>query len=58
MIHTLLGIAVVVFIVWLVLTLIGAVAGGLIHLLWIVILVCLGIWLFNVLTGSRRGRAL
>lgn len=58
MIHTLLGIAVVVFLVWLVLTLVGAVAGGLVHLLWIVIVVCLAIWVFQMLTGSRRGRAL
>jgi hypothetical protein len=58
MIHTLLGIAVVVFLIWLVLTLVGAVAGGLIHLLWIVIIVCLAIWLFRMLTGSRRGSAL
>jgi hypothetical protein len=57
-IHTLLGIAVVVFIVWLILTLIGAVGGGLVHLLWIVILVCLAIWALQYLTGSRRGRTL
>jgi hypothetical protein len=41
MIHTLLVIAAIVFVVWLVLTLAGAVAGGLAHLLWIVILVAL-----------------
>lgn len=58
MIHTLLGIAVVVFVIWLILTILGAVAGGLVHLLWIVILVCLAVWAFRYLTGSRRGRAL
>ncbi len=58
MIHLLLGIAVAVFIVWLVLTLLGAVAGGLIHLLWIVIVVALAIWLFQFLVGSRRSRTL
>jgi hypothetical protein len=57
-IHTLLAIAVAVFVVWLVLTVLGAVAGGLIHLLWIVILVCLAVWAFRVLTGGTRGRAL
>ncbi|HEY7779169.1 MAG TPA: hypothetical protein VIC85_03050 [Ktedonobacterales bacterium] len=58
MIHTLLGIAVVVFVIWLILTILGAVAGGLVHLLWIVILVCLAVWAFRFLTGSNRGRAL
>ncbi len=54
MVHTLLVIAVAVFIIWLVLNLIGAVAGGLVHLLWIVIIVCLAVWAFRYLTGSRR----
>lgn len=55
MLNLLLVIAAVVFIIWLVFTLIGAVGGGLIHLLWIVILVCLAIWAFRYLTGARRG---
>lgn len=55
MIHTLLGIAVAIFIAWLVLTLIGAVAGGLIYLLWIAIIVCLAIWLVGLLRRPRRG---
>jgi hypothetical protein len=49
---------VVLFVIWLILTLVGAVAGGLVHLLWIVILVCLAVWAFQFLTGRGRGRAL
>lgn len=57
MVPLLLGIALVVFVIWLVMTLVGAIIGGLIHLLWIVILICVAIWLFQRVTGSgRRGR--
>jgi hypothetical protein len=45
--RTLLGIAVVVFAIWLILTLVGAVLGGLIHLLWIVILIALVLWIWQ-----------
>lgn len=58
MIPLLLGIALVVFVIWLALTILGFIIGGLIHLLWIVILVLVAIWLFQRVTGSgRRGRA-
>jgi hypothetical protein len=54
----LLQIAAVALLVWVVLSLIGAVFGGLIHLLWIVILVALAVWLWQFLTrGSDRQRA-
>jgi hypothetical protein len=54
----LLQIAAVALLVWVVLSLIGAVFNGLIHLLWIVILVALAIWLWQFLTrGSDRPRA-
>lgn len=57
MVPLLLGVALVVFVIWLVFTVIGFVIGGLIHLLWIVILVCLAIWLVQrVMGGGRRGR--
>lgn len=52
-IHTLLVIAAIVFVVWLVLLLIGHV-GGLINLLWIVILAALIWWLLSFITGRRR----
>ena len=53
MIHTLLVIAAIIFVVWLVLLLIGHV-GGFINLLWIVILVALIWWLLSFITGRRR----
>lgn len=56
MVPLLLGIALVVFVIWLVLALVGALLGGLIHLLWIVILVCVALWLLQRVTGGRRGR--
>ena len=54
MIHTLLGIAVVVFIVWLLLVVVGHIGGALINLLWILILVALVWWLISLFTGRRR----
>lgn len=54
MIHTLLGIALVVFIVWLVLVAAVHVAGWGIHLLWILIILALIWWAFRFLTGRRR----
>jgi uncharacterized RDD family membrane protein YckC len=53
-IHVLLAIALAVFVIWLVLTVLGAVGGGLVHLLWIIVVVALAIWLFQYLVGSRR----
>jgi hypothetical protein len=52
--RTLLGIAVVVFVVWLILTIVGAVLGGLIHLLWIVILIALALWVWQRFVVQRR----
>jgi Fe2+ transport system protein B len=54
MIHTLLGIAVIVFIVWLLLVVVGHVGGFLINLLWILILVALIWWLVNFFSGRHR----
>lgn len=53
MVRFLLGIAVVVFVVWLVLTLLHFVLGGLINLLWIIILVALAVWAWHMITGRR-----
>lgn len=54
MIHTLLGIAVVIFIVWILLVLIGHVGGFLINLLWILIIVALVWWLLSFFMGRGR----
>ncbi len=54
MINFLLGLAVLLFVLWLVLNLVGAVFGGLVHLLWIIILVALAVWAFQYFTGRRR----
>jgi hypothetical protein len=54
MIHTLLGIAVVIFVVWLILVLVGHVGGALINLLWILILIALVWWLVSFISGRGR----
>jgi hypothetical protein len=46
---------VVVFVIWLILTLVGAVLGGLIHLLWIVILIALVLWIWQRFVVRRPG---
>jgi hypothetical protein len=53
-IHSLLGIALVVFVVWLVLQVIGLLFGGLLHLLWLAILVALAVWLWRLATGRHE----
>ncbi len=58
MIGFLLGLALLVFVIWLVFTVIGLIIGGLIHLLWIVIIIALVIVGMRMLTGARRSRTL
>ena len=58
MIHTLLGIAVVIFVVWLILVLVGHVGGALINLLWILILIALIWWLVSFISGRGRRHTL
>lgn len=58
MLRTLLGIAVVVFAIWLILTIVGAVLNGLIHLLWIVILIALVLWVWQRFVVRRRSDVL
>lgn len=58
MLRTLLGIAVVVFAIWLILTIVGAVLNGLIHLLWIVILIALALWVWQRFVVRRRSNML
>jgi hypothetical protein len=53
----LLSVALAVFVIWLVLTIIGTVFHALINLLWIIIVIALVVWLIRVFTG-RRNRAL
>jgi hypothetical protein len=52
--RALLGIAVAVFAIWLIFTLLGAIFNGLIHLLWIVILIALAVWVVRLFTGGRQ----
>jgi hypothetical protein len=54
MIHTLLVIALAIFIIWLVLVAAAHVAAWGIHLLWILILVALVWWAFRFFSGRRR----
>ena len=54
----LLQLAVVVFLIWVVLALVGAVFSGLIHLLWIVILIALAVWLWQFLTHRSHGQTM
>ncbi len=53
----LLSIALAVFVIWLVFTIIGTVFHALINLLWIIIVIALVVWLIRLFT-SRRNRAL
>ena len=53
----LLSIALAVFVIWLVFTIIGTVFHALINLLWIIIVIALVVWLIRMFTG-RRNRAL
>jgi hypothetical protein len=53
MIHSLLGIAAVIFVVWLILVAFAHVGGFLINLLWILILVALVWWVLSFLAGRR-----
>jgi hypothetical protein len=50
MIHALLVVAVILFVVWL----LFHAAGGLINLLWLVIIVMIGLWLFGLVRGRSR----
>lgn len=53
MIHTLLGIAVVLFILWLIFFHLGSI----VHLIWIGILIALALWVFGFFfRGGRRSR--
>ena len=53
----LLSVALAVFVIWLVFTIIGTVFHALINLLWIIIVIALVVWLIRLFT-SRRNRAL
>ena len=50
MIHLLLGVAVVLFIIWLVFHAVGAI----IHLLWLIILIALALWVLGLVRGRSR----
>ncbi|HEX5521728.1 MAG TPA: hypothetical protein VFX29_08510 [Longimicrobiaceae bacterium] len=52
--RSLIWIAILLVVIWVVARLVGFVAGALLNLLWIVALVLFVIWLFGVITGRRR----
>ena len=52
--RTLLWLAILLVVIWVVARLVGFVAGALLNLLWIAALVLLAIWLFRLVTGRRR----
>lgn len=54
--HSLLGIALFIFLVWLAFVVVFHVLGWLIHLLWIFIVIAIIWWLFAVLFGVGRRR--
>lgn len=54
--RALLTIAVAVFAIWLIFTLIGVVIHGLINLLWIIIVIALAVWIVRLFTGRQRPR--
>lgn len=54
--HSFLGIALVIFLVWLALALLGQALGWIIHLLWIFIVLALIWWLLTAVFGRRRRR--
>lgn len=54
--HSFLGIALVIFFVWLALALLGQALGWIIHLLWIFIVLALIWWLLTAIFGRGRRR--
>lgn len=52
--RSLLYIAILLIVIWVIAQVVGFVAGALLNLLWIVALVLLVIWLFGLITGRRR----
>ena len=54
--HSLLGIALFIFVVWLAIVVVGHVLSWIFNLLWILILIALIWWLFTVLFGRGRRR--
>ena len=53
MAHSLLGIAAVIFVIWLILAVFAHAGGFLVNLLWILILVALVWWVLSFLSGRR-----
>lgn len=54
--HSLLGIALFIFLVWLALVVLGHILSWAIHLLWIVIVIALIWWLVRVIFGRGHRR--
>ena len=56
--HSLLGIALTVFVIWFAFVFVGHVLGWAIHLLWILIVIALVWWLLRAVFGFGRRRPL
>ncbi|HEY7348245.1 MAG TPA: hypothetical protein VH599_07970 [Ktedonobacterales bacterium] len=54
--HSFLGIALFIFVIWLLLSVVGHLFGSLIHLLWIVIVIAFIWWLITAVFGRGRRR--
>ncbi len=52
--RSLLYIAILLVVIWVIARVVGFVAGAMLNLLWIVALILLVIWLFGLITGRRR----
>lgn len=52
--RSLLYIAILLVVIWVIARVVGFVAGAMLNLLWIVALVLLVIWLIGLVTGRRR----
>jgi hypothetical protein len=52
--RSLLYVAILLIVIWVIARVVGWAAGMLLNLLWIVALVLLVIWLFGLISGRRR----
>jgi hypothetical protein len=54
--NSLVWIAVVLVVAWIVLRFLLAITSGLIHLLWIIAIICFFVWLYRKITSGRNVR--
>ena len=55
--NSLIWLAVLLFVLWIVLRLVLAVSGGFLHLLWIGAIIFALIWAFRIISGHKTPRA-